>query len=265
MILVPLNQNWCRQVSALLSEDPREKSMPECPPTVLVVEDDSSIKQILRVGFEQEGYRVMEAANKESLFHFLETSSCNLITLDLGLGDFDGLTLARDIRSKLNVPIIMITGRVDPWDRVTGLEHGADDYVTKPFHVREVILRARIVLDRYAAATQIQPRPPHQAFAFNGFILDIVAGEMRQAAGQSVEMTETEIKLLEMLVRNPFRIFTRDELWRGLRGRDWSPLDRTLDSHMARLRRKIESDEAPRMIKSVRGVGYMFTAQVREM
>jgi two-component system, OmpR family, response regulator len=250
---------------APLPPAPKQQIISDSPATVVVVDDHPVIREILRLGFEQESYCVVEAESREALFELLETVPCHLITLDLGLGDTDGLTLAREIRSKLNVPIIMITGRAEPWDRVIGLEHGADDYVTKPFHIREIILRARTVLDRYAPAPKFQMQTASQRFAFNGFILDTLAGEMRRATGGSVEMTETEFKLIEILVRNPFRIFTRDELWGALRGRDWSPLDRTLDSHMARLRRKIESDEAPRMIKSIRGVGYMFTAQVREV
>lgn len=243
----------------------RQQSVPDILTTLLVVDDDPAIRDVMREGLEPAGFRVLEAGSREELFRVLEEESCSLITLDLGLGEVDGLDLARDIRSRVNVPIIMITGRDAPLDRVAGLEHGADDYITKPLHIREVILRSRTVLDRYAAAAPSSSENLKQIFTFNGFILDTAARELRPADGPPIEMTETEYSLIDILVRNPSRIFSRDELWRLLRGRDWSPLDRTLDSHVARLRRKIESSEEPRMIRSVRGVGYMFIAQVREV
>jgi DNA-binding response OmpR family regulator len=245
----------------------------QCPPyalerphTVLAVDDDPGVRQVLRLGLEAEGYKVLEAENREQLFGLLNSRGCDLITLDLRLGQTDGLALAREIRAQLNVPIIMITGRDEPVDRVTGLEHGADDYITKPFHIREVVLRARTVLERYAAKPGIAPQAPGQKFRFDGFVLDTAAKELRAADGKPIELTETEYGLIEILVRNPSRVMSRDELWQLLRGRDWSPLDRTLDSHVARLRRKIESsnDEEPQLIKSVRGVGYVLAAAVRE-
>lgn len=231
------------------------------------MDDDPIIREILRLGLEIEGFRVLEAQNREELFHVLETDSCDLITLDLSLGKDEGLILAGEIRSKLDVPIIMITGRHQPEDRVTGLEHGADDYITKPFHVREVVLRARTVLDRQASKPAAAPESRPERFAFCGLVLDTTAKDLRSESGALVELTETEFQLIEHFVRNHSRVMSRDELWQLLRGRDWSPLDRTLDGHVARLRRKIETsvNEESSVIKSIRGVGYLFAADVREV
>lgn len=233
--------------------------------TILVVDDDPAIRDILRQGLEADGHHVFEAADKAELLRQLAEQPISLITLDLGLGIQDGLELAREIRTNRNLPIIMITGRGDPTDRVTGLEEGADDYITKPFHIREVVLRARSVLARYAPELARLPAAPARKFAFDGFVLDTAARELRSADGALVDLTETEFRLLDLLVRNPARVLSRDEIWQTLRGHDWSPLDRTLDGHVARLRRKIEAldDEEPRLIKSVRGVGYVFTVEVR--
>ena len=245
--------------------DHNQQSPEDCLTTVVIVDDDAEIRELLRFGLEQEGYRALEAENSKVLFRLLESEPCRLVTLDLGLADAEGLDLARDIRSKFNVPMIMITGRHAPSDRLAGLESGADDYITKPFHVREVILRIRTVLERYAAALRPSQETEGTAFAFNGFVLDTALGELKSADGASIEATEAELELLEVLVRNPLRIFSRDELWKALRGQNWSPLDRTLDSHIARLRGKTESGDEPLMIRSVRGIGYMFTAEVRRI
>lgn len=235
---------------------------------VLIVDDEAAIRDILREGLEAEGFMVSEAGDRAALFRTLAKKPVDLITLDLGLGREEGLDLAREIRVTQNVPIIMITGRSEPIDRVTGLEHGADDYISKPFHIREVVMRIRNVLMRY----QLEPRLPddkssgavEQRYAFDHAVLDLPRRELRKLDGSRIELTETEFRLLEMFVRHPARVLSRDEILQSLRERDWSPLDRTIDGHVARLRRKIEPlGEAPMLIKSVRGVGYVFTGEVR--
>lgn len=233
-------------------------------PTILVVDDEPQVRHLLRQGLEAAGYLVAEAGDKESMISVLETVPVKLITLDLNLGRLDGLELAREIRISHNVPIIMITGRNQPLDRVIGLEHGADDYITKPFLIREVVIRVRNLLSRYMTAIDFPPIAK-QRFVFEGFVLDAKARELRSSTGTPIDLTETELRLAELFVRNPARVLSRDEIWQVLRGHDWSPLDRTLDGHVARLRRKIEpmDEEEPRLIKSVRGVGYVFTADVQ--
>ena len=233
------------------------------PIRILVVDDEAAVGAILREAFEAEGFAVSEARDKAALFRSLEAESVDLITLDLALGRDDGLELARQIRALRNIPIVMITGRGAPFDRVVGLEHGADDYISKPFHIREVVLRIHSVLRRYHLE-EIIPKPSaEQQHAFVVGVLDPAKREVRKVDGTLLDLTESEFLLLEIFLRNPARVLSRDEILQMLRGRDWSPLDRTIDGHVARLRRKIEPPgEAPTLIKSVRGVGYVFTGEV---
>ncbi|WP_050631862.1 response regulator transcription factor [Bradyrhizobium viridifuturi] len=226
--------------------------------TILVIEDDPDVRRVLASGLVAEGFTVTEAASREAAIKLLERCPVDLITLDIGLGSDDGLQLAREIRTTINVPILIITGRAEPIERVRGLEHGADDYVTKPFHIREVILRVRTLLGRYDDSRENQ-RAALDAYSFDHAILDLRRRVLRRLDGDVIELTETEIRLLELFLRHPSRVLSRDEINTFLRGRDWSPLDRTLDGHIARLRRKIEPlSDTPHLIKSVRGVGYVF-------
>ena len=233
------------------------------PIRILVVDDEAALCAILREAFEAEGFVVSEARDKAALFRSLEVELVNLITLDLAVGRDDGLELARQIRALRNIPIVMITGRGAPFDRVVGLEHGADDYISKPFHIREVVLRIHSVLRRYHLE-EIIPKPSaEQQHAFVVGVLDSARREVRKVDGTLLDLTESEYLLLEIFLTNPARVLSRDEILQMLRGRDWSPLDRTIDGHVARLRRKIEPrGEAPTLIKSVRGVGYVFTGEV---
>ena len=204
-----------------------------------------------------------EARDKAALLRSLETKPVDLITLDLTLGQEDGLELARRIRAMRNIPIVMITGRGGPIDRLAGLEHGADDYISKPFHIREVILRIHSVLRRYELEEGVPKSSAAQRYAFDLCILDPAKREVRTVDGALLDLTESEVLLLEIFLRHPARVLSRDEILNMLRGRDWSPLDRTIDGHVARLRRKIEPPgEAPTLIKSVRGIGYVFTGEV---
>lgn len=242
------------------------------PPTrVLVVDDEPAIRTTLRSGLEAGGYAVSEAAGKTSLLRCLDTQPVDLITLDLNLAGEDGLQLARLIREKRNVPIIMITGKGGPVDRVAGLEQGADDYIVKPFHIHEVLLRIGTVLRRYqleaiAEGGQIAADPPEESYRFEANVLDCRRRELKSVNGELIYLTDAEFDLLAIFVRRAARILSRDELAELLKGRNWSPEDRTIDWHVARLRRKIDSDgEMPRLIRSVRGVGYVFTADVQRL
>jgi len=226
--------------------------------TILVIEDDPDVRWVLVSGLTLESFVVIEAADRGAAIKHLEQGRVDLITLDIGLGQDDGLELAREIRTIANVPILIISGRAGLIDRVRGLEHGADDYVTKPFHIREIVLRVRGLLNRYDDIREDLRSGP-DAYSFDHATLDLRRRELRRLDGNVIDLTETEIKLLELFLRHPARVLSRDEINTFLRGRDWSPLDRSLDGHVARLRRKIEplADE-PRLIKSVRGVGYVF-------
>jgi two-component system, OmpR family, response regulator len=236
------------------------------PIPILVVDDEPEVRRILRQGFEAEGFSVVEAADKISCLQSLKKYPVKLITLDLKLQNENGLELALEIRTRRNVPIIMITGLDTPLDRLTGLEYGADDYITKPFHIREVIIRVRRVLATYGLAGDKAPGGGEtRSLYFEGLVFDARKRQVRTTGGASVELTETELQLLETFLRYPGRVLSRDELTRALRGHDWSPLDRMVDGHVSRLRRKVDADseDEPRFIKSVRGVGYVFTGEVR--
>ena len=242
------------------------------PATILVVDDDKDVRLLLRDCFELEHYRVVEAADGAGLRQALATGGIDLVTLDLNLGGEDGLALAREIRASRNVPIVMISGKSDTIDRVVGLELGADDYITKPFHLREVLARVRAVLRRYnryagdAVAGEAQPTAPQEPgarFTFEGWQLDLERRELRKVTQGTVELTTAEFNLLALFVQRPARVLSRDDIMDLLKGHDWSPLDRSIDSLVARLRKKIESDsDTPQLVKTVRGVGYVFAAVV---
>ena len=238
------------------------------PKTILVVDDEEAVRALLRDCFELEGYRVEEAADARAASERLAAGPVHLVTLDLGLGGDNGLELARRIRAHCNVPIVMITGKGDTIDRVVGLELGADDYVSKPFHVREVLARVRAVLRRYDAAgsseAPVSSQEAGEVWRFDGWVLDASRRELRSASGEARELTTAEFNMLLMFVQRPSRVLSRDNIMDLLKGHEWSPLDRSIDSLVARLRRKVEeAPEAPRLIKTVRGVGYVFAADVR--
>jgi DNA-binding response OmpR family regulator len=214
---------------------------------------------------EPEGYRVSEAQDGTSLFSILDANQIDLITLDLTLASEDGLEIARRVRSVAAIPIIMITGKGDTIDRIVGLELGADDYISKPFHVREVLARVRSVLRRSQETSSSRPEHSRQGkiFRFANWVLDCDKRELRSAAGALAPLTTAEFDLLAILVQRPNRVLSRDMLLDLLKGQDWAAYDRIIDTQVARLRKKIEvNPEAPVLIKTVRGVGYSLTADV---
>lgn len=238
------------------------------PRTILVVDDEESVRALLRECFELEGYRVEEAADARAASERLEGGAVHLITLDLGLGGDNGLELARQIRARCNVPIVMITGKGDTIDRVVGLELGADDYITKPFQLREVLARVRAVLRRYAGAAEPAATPSQEAerYEFEGRKLDVGSREVCTADGIPLELTTAEFNLLHIFVKRPKRVLSRDNIMDLLKGHEWSPLDRSIDALVGRLRKRIEADpNAPKMIKTVRGVGYVFAVDARRL
>jgi DNA-binding response OmpR family regulator len=232
---------------------------------ILVVDDDPKVRTLLRRCFEGEGFAVSEAKNGLELLAQLDRHPVSLITLDLNLGPENGLDLARQVRQQHNVPIIMLTGKGDPIDRVVGLELGADDYLAKPFELRELLARVRAVLRR--SNTTSAPEPSRGRLEFEGWAFDLNGRELsRQHTGERLELTTGEFNLLEMFVKRPHRVLSRDDIMDLLKGHDWSPLDRSIDNLIARLRKKIEPDpDHPRLIKTVRGVGYTFAAEVRRI
>ena len=239
------------------------------PVQVLIVDDEPEIRTLLREYFELEGYRVSEAKDGAELRAHLEKHPVSLVTLDINLPGEDGFALAREIRAKRNVPIVMISGKQDPIDRIVGLELGADDYITKPFHLREVLARVRAVLRRYQPEDRkvaaLDGLPKEECYRFDGFELFPQRRELSNANGKVVELTTAEFNMLELFVARPARVMSRDNIMDLLKGHDWSPLDRSIDTLVARLRKKIEPDpDHPKLIKTVRAVGYVFAVEVRK-
>ncbi|MEJ2375511.1 MAG: response regulator [Pseudolabrys sp.] len=240
--------------------------MTTTPARIIVVDDDIQVRTLLRNLLETEGYIVSEAANGQEMRSLIEAQPTNLITLDLKLAGEDGLALAQEVRAKHHIPIIMVTAKVDDIDKIIGLELGADDYITKPFNVREVLARVRAVLRRYdpTAGAQRTLKPgEHEKYAFSDWVLDITARELRTVDDQRADLTTAEFNLLELLVKHPTRVLSRDTIMNMMKGQEWAPFDRSIDTLVGRLRRKIELDsEHPSLIKTVRGVGYILAADV---
>ena len=235
---------------------------------ILVVDDDAEIRALLRRCFERDGFSVTEARNGADMRARLDDPGLSLVTLDLTLGGEDGLELAREIRSRRNVPIIMITGKGDTIDRVVGLELGADDYITKPFQLREVLARVRAVLRRYATSGEAPaPQSPEdERYEFEGRTLDVGRRQVFAVDGSPSELTTAEFNLLHIFVKRPKRVLSRDNIMDLLKGHEWSPLDRSIDALVGRLRKRIEADpNAPKLIKTVRGVGYVFAADAKRL
>lgn len=230
---------------------------------ILVVDDDSKVRTLLRRCFEGEGFAVFEAKNGAELRAVLARQRVTLITLDLSLGKENGLDLAREVRKNHNIPIIMLTGKGDTIDRVVGLELGADDYIAKPFALRELVARVRAVLRRTAAPG---PSGTGHQYLFEGWVFDVDQRSLKRESGEEQDLTTSEFNLLEAFVKRPQRILSRDDIMDLLKGHDWSPLDRSIDNLIARLRKKVERDpEQPRLIKTVRGVGYTFAAAAKKL
>jgi two-component system OmpR family response regulator len=228
---------------------------------ILIVDDEPRVRTLLRRCLEGEGFAVSEAKDGAEMRRRLEREAVSLITLDLNLGAENGLDLAREIRKERNIPIIMLTGKGDAIDRVVGLEVGADDYLAKPFEMRELVARVRAVLRRAQPAER--PSSAGQRYTFAGWTFDIDQRSLKRRDGAEQDLTTSEFNLLEAFVKRPHRVLSRDDIMDLLKGQDWSPLDRSIDNLVARLRKKVELDpDRPTLIKTVRGVGYTFSAHV---
>ena len=239
----------------------------ETPDHVLVVDDDRQILGLLRQYLEQGGFRVSTAGNAAQTRAALAAGPVDLIVLDLMLPGEDGLSLCRDLRARgeAPIPILMLTARSEEADRILGLEMGADDYLTKPFAMRELLARIRAVLRR----TRMLPpnlRPVQQAreLLFGDWRLDTTARHLVDGGGTLVPLTGAEYRLLRVLLDRPQCVLHRDQLLHLTQGRDADAFDRSIDLLVSRLRRRLRDDSRePRYIKTVRAEGYVFCAEVR--
>jgi len=221
--------------------------------TILVVDDEARIVKLVRDYLTRAGFDVLEARDGDRALTMARVERPDLIILDLMLPGVDGLDICRRLRQESDVPIIMLTARVEEADRIVGLELGADDYVTKPFSPGELVARVRATLRR--ASGELGPSTMLRA----GDVELDTASLTVTVAEEPVDLTPTEFQLLAALVRQPGRIFTREQLLEAVHGVAFDGYDRSVDSHVKNLRRKIESDpRQPRYIQTVYGVGYRF-------
>ena len=232
---------------------------------VLVVDDDSDVRDLLATYLGGQGLLVFEAETEAALLASAAENKPDVILLDVNLGAEDGFAIARRLRSHWLGGLLMVTGRGDTIDRVVGLEIGADDYVTKPFELRELLARIRSVSRRLltANAAVLTPSEATVTLCFDQFELNTARRELRATDGNVVALTTGEYELLRVLCERSGRVLSRDQILRLTHQRDAGPFDRTIDVQMGRLRRKLGDDgSAPRIIKAVRGAGYMLAVAV---
>ena len=225
------------------------------PSTVLIVEDDPHALELVRLYLDQDGHQVLEAKDGIEGLRQAREAAPDLIVLDLMLPGIDGTEVCRQVRQESNVPIIMVTARVDEEDRLAGLELGADDYITKPFSPRELAMRVRAVLRRTARE---QSERSQDDLKQGPFTVNISHGTV-QRGSKAVRLTPTEFRLLVLLMQEPGRIFSREVIIDRVFGYDFDGFDRTVDAHVSSLRRKLDSVSGePRFIHTVYGLGYKF-------
>jgi DNA-binding response OmpR family regulator len=220
--------------------------------TVLLIEDERRLRELVRSYLERAGFAVLSTGSGAEAITLAASASPDLVVLDLGLPDVPGETVARELRGNGHVPILMLTAKTAEEDRIRGLELGADDYVTKPFSPRELVLRVQAILRRGGPAA-----PPGPASYGGGTLAVDEAKRVATVRGAAVELTPTEWGILVALASVPGRVYSRLELINRVRGYEFDGYERTVDSHVKNLRRKIEEDPArPRIVQTVLGGGY---------
>jgi two-component system, OmpR family, response regulator len=227
-------------------------------PHLLIVDDDREIRGLLAQYLEKHEFRTTAVADGKEMRRTLERVHIDLIVLDLMLPGEDGLSLCRELRSRSQIPIIMLTARGEDLDRIIGLELGADDYLPKPFNPRELLGRVKAILRRTAHAPRDPSPESVRGFSFDGWRLDTVTRTLTDAAGKEVALSGAEYRLLAVLLGANNRVLTRAQLTELLRGRDADPFDRSIDVRVSRLRQILGDDaRAPQIIKTVYGEGYV--------
>jgi two-component system OmpR family response regulator len=232
-------------------------------PHILIVDDHREIRDLVSRALTKEGFRVSAVADGRAMRKALADSRIDLILLDLMLPGEDGLSLCRALRAESHIPIIMLTAKGDEVDRVIGLEMGADDYLAKPFGSRELVARIKAVLRRSREQTPTGSGERHKRFRFDRWQLDTGSRELLRNDGVVVPLSTGEFDLLIAFVERPQRVLSRDQLLDLARGRAANALDRSIDTQVSRLRKKLERDPSdPKIIKTVWGGGYTFTPAV---
>ncbi|MBI2866040.1 MAG: response regulator transcription factor [Chloroflexi bacterium] len=240
-----------------MSVAPFQRGASSTKRTVLLVEDEENLLEALRYSLQREGYAVLAATDGEEALEVARQADPELVILDIMLPKLDGLEVCRILRRESQVPILMLTARAEEVDRVVGLELGADDYVTKPFSMRELMARVRALLRRSSLSVGAPSQPP-QVLTAGDLEIDL-AGHTITRGRAPLELKPREFDLLVLLVANKGRAFTRDQILGRLWGHDYIGDIRTVDVHIRWLREKIETNaSSPQRIVTVRGVGYRF-------
>jgi two-component system OmpR family response regulator len=229
-------------------------------PRLLVVDDDAELRELLRSYLGGQGFDVVTVEDGAAMRRALADSAFDLLILDLMLPGEDGLALCRELRARSKIPILMLTARGDELDRIIGLEMGADDYLPKPFHPRELLARLRSILRRVQERSEERPA---RTLRFAGWTLDIGMRHLLAADGVAVPLSSGEFRLLQALAENAHRVLSRDRLMDVLSGREAGPFDRSVDVMISRLRRRLGDDaRESELIKTVRNEGYVLAAKV---
>lgn len=239
--------------------------------TVLSVDDDEGLQTVISHYLEGEGCKMLTASNGAELLSLLQTETPSIILLDLVLPDTDGISLLAQIRGMKKIPVIVVSGKVDTTEKIICLEMGADDYMTKPFEMRELSARIKAVLRRAAEGTPVQQDANQdesnqkEVIAFDNWILDKARFQLFNKDNVSADLTTGEYKLMEALVDAPNKVLTRERLFELTRENDYDSYDRAVDIQIGRIRKKIDDDpKNPHYIKTVRGVGYMFCGTIKD-
>jgi two-component system, OmpR family, response regulator len=232
------------------------------PDHIVIVDDDELLRGRLAAYLTSEGFRVSTADSAGTFRSIMRRERIDLVLVDIGMPGENGLSLTRFLREQSDIGVVILTGKGDPIDRAIGLEVGADDYIAKPFHLRELLARVRSVLRRTRSRSD-RDAGAAPVVRFAGWRLDLAKRTLTSPQGKAVPLTTAEYQLLEAFVANPNQVLGRDRLLQLVAGRKWQPYDRTVDQHISRVRRKLEQDpNQPELIKSIRGQGYLFAAQI---
>ncbi len=231
---------------------------------ILIVDDDAETRSLLQKYLQKQGYRASVAADGKALRRALDVARPDLIVLDLMLPGEDGLELCRDLRTRSNLPVIMLTARGEETDRIVGLEMGADDYLGKPFNPRELLARIKSVLRRARSLPGNLEPDAAKSYSFGGWTLDVGTRNLTAPDGVVVPLSGTEFKLLRAFLAHPNRVLSRDQLIELMISREAGPFDRAIDVQVSRVRQRLRDDaREPRIIKTVRGEGYVLAAEVK--
>lgn len=237
--------------------------------TILSVDDDQGLQTVVTHYLSGEGYEMLSAGSGKELMELLKSNTPNIILLDLVLPDTDGISILAQLRGMKKIPVIVVSGKSDTTEKIVCLEMGADDYMTKPFEMRELSARIKAVIRRTeevpAGNSPTQAQAPQESqIKFGEWILDRAQFQMFDKKGQSADLTTGEYKLLESLVSAPNKVLSRERLFELTRATDYDSFDRAVDIQIGRLRKKLNDDpKEPQFIKTVRGVGYMFCGEIK--